>query len=154
MEESGAQPTHEANTLPATPQLDEKDLESEKNVDAVIGAPTLSTTAVDPTSLPVEEPEIDFVGLNKSFRFARWASIILFTILIILIPLPLFGSSHVFSAKDFTAYVSFGIAWALIAACVVVIYPLWESRKGLRKVFHGVWLDITQKGSGAYKPQP
>lgn len=154
MEDSGAQPTHEANTQPGTPHIDEKDLDSEKNVDAVTGAHTLSTTIVDPTSLRIEQPEIDFVGLNKSFRFARWSSVVLFCVLMLIIPLPLFGSSHVFSVQDFTAYVSFGIAWALIAACVVVIYPLWESRKGLRQVFRGIWLDVTQNGSGAYKPEP
>lgn len=106
---------------PATPDADadDKDFAAEKEggLDALPAATTAPASPRSPAAL--EEPEIDFVGLNKAFRFARWCSVTLFTILIVLIPLPLFGSSHVFSVRDFTAWVSVSIAWALIATVVV-----------------------------------
>lgn len=59
-------------------------------------------------------------------------------IFIILIPLPLFGASTVFTVPGFTAWVAIGIAWTFCSAFAVVIYPLWESRAALVMIARGV----------------
>ncbi|KAL7413855.1 urea transporter [Mrakia frigida] len=97
-------------------------------------------------------PEIDFVGLNAAFKFALYWSLGLFTVLIILIPFPLFGSSVVFGVKAFTFWVVLALVWAFVAAFIVVLYPLYESRSGLAHIFKGLYLDIFHKGAGKNMP--
>jgi hypothetical protein len=90
----------------------------------------------------------------------------------ILIPLPLFGASTVFSTTGFTVWVVIGIIWTFCSAFAVVLYPLWESREALIMISKGmikVWLlfvatgnahsssplksqDIFAKGSGKFVP--
>jgi urea-proton symporter len=61
------------------------------------------------------DDELDPVALDKAFRFASWSSIGLFVVLILLIPLPLFFASTVYTARGLAAWVSIGIArWALV----------------------------------------
>jgi len=59
-------------------------------------------------------------------------------VLILLIPLPLFFAQTVYGTAGFTTWVAFGIAWAFIAAIIVVIYPVWESRVALGEVLVGI----------------
>ncbi|KAG9009360.1 hypothetical protein FRB94_012177 [Tulasnella sp. JGI-2019a] len=96
------------------------------------------------------EQDLDRVGLKKAFRFAVWASVILFIILIILVPLPLFGSSVVYGTAGFTAWTAIGIIWMFCGFFTVVIYPVYESRQAIAMVFKGIMKDVFSKGSGAY----
>ncbi|KAL7413835.1 Sodium:solute symporter family-domain-containing protein [Mrakia frigida] len=93
-------------------------------------------------------PEIDYTALNKAFKFALFWSLGLFTILIILIPFPLFGSGVVFGVKAFTFWVVLAMVWAFVASLITVIYPLYESRSGLAHIGRGIYLDIFHKGAG------
>lgn len=56
----------------------------------------------------------------------------------ILIPLPLFGASTVYSVTGFSVWVVVGILWAFCSAFVVVLYPLWESRAALVLIIKGM----------------
>ncbi|KAI6135872.1 hypothetical protein EV401DRAFT_1898907 [Pisolithus croceorrhizus] len=56
----------------------------------------------------------------------------------ILIPLPLFGASTVYSVAGFSVWVIVGIVWAFCSAFAVVLYPLWESRTALALVSRGI----------------
>ena len=79
--------------------------------------------------------------------------------MIILIPLPLFFSSTVYSvgglsgkssdccgpdvsltARDFlfVAWVVVGMIWTFCSAFIVVLYPLWESRVALTQITTGI----------------
>ncbi|KIM52584.1 hypothetical protein SCLCIDRAFT_57101, partial [Scleroderma citrinum Foug A] len=49
-------------------------------------------------------------------------------IVMILIPLPLFGALTIYSVDGFTIWVLVAIIWTFYSVFVVVIYPLWESR--------------------------
>ncbi|KZO98315.1 hypothetical protein CALVIDRAFT_535400 [Calocera viscosa TUFC12733] len=62
----------------------------------------------------------------------------------------LFGSSIVYSVNGFGAWVIVGFVWAFLAAIIVVLYPLWESRRGLVMVARGIIKDIYTPGSGKY----
>jgi len=73
--------------------------------------------------------------------------------MIILIPLPLFFASTIYDVTGFTVWVVVAIIWAFIASFIVVIYPLWESRAALTRVFKGIVKDIMQPGSGKYVPK-
>jgi len=94
--------------------------------------------------------DLDREALEKAFRFAFWSSIVLLIILVIIIPLALFGSSVVYGVKGFGAWVVIGFIWAFFAAFTVVLYPLWESRLGIMMVCRGIVKDMFQPGSGKY----
>lgn len=113
-------------------------------------------SALSATNETQIDPELDPVGLNKAFKFAARASIVLVRacflvttqilkslalqtlVLIILIPLPLFFAQTVYSVTGFSVWVIVGIIWTFLSAVAVVIYPLWESRAALRLISRGV----------------
>ncbi|KAL9709580.1 hypothetical protein Ac2012v2_007319 [Leucoagaricus gongylophorus] len=111
---------------------------------------TETTSVAESLDAADQWDELDPVKLKKAFRFATWSSIGLFTVLILLIPLPLFGSARAYSVKDLTAWVSVGIAWTFCSCFAVVIYPLYESRTALGQIAKGVIKDIFANGSGKY----
>lgn len=57
--------------------------------------------------------------------------------LLILIPIPLFGASTVYGVAGFSAWVVISIIWTFCAAFAVVLYPLWESRTALALITKG-----------------
>ena len=50
-------------------------------------------------------------SLDKAFRFAAIFSVTLAVVLLIVIPLPLFFSSHIFGPKSFTVWIAVAFAW-------------------------------------------
>lgn len=96
------------------------------------------------------DPELDPVGLNKAFKFAARASIVLTLVLLILIPLPLFGAQTVYSVTGFSVWVIVGIIWTFMSAFAVVLYPLWESRAAIRLISRGMIKDLFSPGSGKF----
>jgi len=98
------------------------------------------------------ESDLDPVELHRAFVFAAWSSVALLVIMIILIPLPLFFASTIYSVGGLTAWVVIGIIWAFLASFTVVLYPLYESREALAQVGRGIIKDIFTKGSGKYVP--
>lgn len=127
------------------PAVGEGDVYAEKKV------PDSSISSVV-NEAPKLDNELDTVGLNKAFKFAAWSSVALTLIFMILIPLPLFGASTVYSVTGFTVWVVVGIVWAFCSAFAVVLYPLWESRAALALISRGIIKDIFAEGSGKYVP--
>ncbi|KAM0791370.1 hypothetical protein ACM66B_005835 [Microbotryomycetes sp. NB124-2] len=96
----------------------------------------------------VEEPyneDEDPVLLEKAFKLAVRASVALFVVLILCIPLPLFFSSHQFSKVDFTVWVCVTFIWVFYAVFAVVLYPVYESRHALMDLAGAVWADVKRK---------
>ncbi|KXN82902.1 Urea-proton symporter DUR3 [Leucoagaricus sp. SymC.cos] len=111
---------------------------------------TKAASVTDSFDAAEQESELDPAKLKKAFHFASWSSLGLFVILILLIPLPLFGSARVYNVKDLTAWVSIGIAWTFFSSFAVVLYPLYESRTALGQIGRGIVKDIFAGGSGKY----
>jgi len=121
------------------------DPDSDKNQDGVSVKGSVAGDSDD-----IIEDELDHVALKRAFKFATTSSVTLFVILILLIPLPLFFSQHVYDVADLTGWVAIGIAWTFLSAISVVLYPLWESRQALFQVASGIYKDLFTKGSGKY----
>jgi len=96
------------------------------------------------------DKELDPSGLQKAFRFAAWSSVVLTVVMIILIPLPLFFSSTVYSVGGLSAWVVVGMIWTFCSSFIVVLYPLWESRMALSQITRGLVKDIFSPGSGKF----
>ncbi|KAG8221669.1 urea transporter [Butyriboletus roseoflavus] len=121
-----------------------QDVEAEKK-----DAPVSVTSASDEAEL---DNELDPASLKKAFRFAVWSSVIMTLVFMIIIPLPLFGASTVYSLAGFSVWVVIAILWAFCSAFAVVLYPLWESRAALMMIIRGMVKDAYSPGSGAYVP--
>jgi Na+/proline symporter len=132
-------------------RLDEKsDTASDKKNEARESTHSIAgNSSVSPSE---EDDDLNPEGLKSAFKFATYSSLSLFVVLILLIPLPLFFSSYVYTKNGLTGWVAVGIAWTFLSAIAVVIYPLWESRTALLQISSGLYTDLFTKRSGKYVP--
>ncbi|PSN66870.1 urea active transporter [Corynespora cassiicola Philippines] len=93
----------------------------------------------------VSDDEEEQAKLYKASRIARWMTVIMTLALLVLWPMPMYGSGYVFSKKFFTGWVVVGIIWMFFSAFCVGLYPLWEGRKTSARTFKYMFLDITGK---------
>jgi len=130
----------------------EKTHEEKLDPDSDKKQPDVSVTggSVAGDSYHSSDDELDHVALHKAFNFAATSSVALFIVLILVIPLPLFFSQHIYDVAGLTGWVAVGIAWTFLSAISVVIYPLWESRRALLQITSGIYKDLFTKGSGKY----
>lgn len=63
--------------------------------------------------------------------------------LLIVWPMPMYGSGYIFSRKFFTGWVVVAIIWIFFTAFMVVVYPLWEGRHGIYTLCRGIYWDLT-----------
>ncbi|KEY71261.1 hypothetical protein S7711_02366 [Stachybotrys chartarum IBT 7711] len=86
--------------------------------------------------------EADWVAerkkLDRAFKIASVTTVLLAVALLVLWPMPLYGSGYVFSREFFTGWVVVGIIWIFCTFMAIGIYPLWESRATLTKVIGGM----------------
>lgn len=69
--------------------------------------------------------------LKKSSKFGYKIAIALTLVLVVAWPMPLYLSGYVFSEAIYFMWVGIAVAWAAIAAGVIVFMPLIESRAGI-----------------------
>ena len=87
-------------------------------------------------------------ALHRASVIAKSLTGILTIALLVLWPMPMYGTGYVFSKKFFTGWVSVGILWLFCSAMCVGIYPLWEGRKSMKHTFGGIVRDLKGKGRG------
>ncbi|CAF3494771.1 unnamed protein product [Fusarium graminearum] len=88
-----------------------------------------SETAVA-TSFAVA-PEEDMAKLNKASKIAKTMTVCMTVALLILWPMPMYGSGYVFSKPFFTGWVTVGIIWLFGSSIAVGLFPLWEGRQSI-----------------------
>lgn len=83
-------------------------------------------------------PEEDKAKLNRASKIAKIMTVCMTLFLLVLWPMPMYGSSYVFSKPFFTGWVTVGIIWLCGSSVAVGIYPLWEGRHSLVRVAKGM----------------
>ncbi|KAK5000872.1 urea active transporter [Elasticomyces elasticus] len=83
--------------------------------------------------------------LKRASRIARSLTVVLTLALLILWPMPMYGSGYVFSKKFFTGWIAVGILWLFCSSICVGLYPLWEGRATSTRTMKAIFLDITGK---------
>jgi Na+/proline symporter len=79
-------------------------------------------------------PEEDKKKLNRASKIAKIMTVGMTLVFLVLWPMPLYGTSYVFSKPFFTGWVIVGIIW-LCGSCVAVgLFPLWQGRHSMRRV--------------------
>jgi hypothetical protein len=94
-------------------------------------------------------PEAEAAEQTKLLRASKIAKITtasMTLILLILWPMPLYGTGYIFSQSFFSGWVIVGIIWLMCSTLAVGVYPLWEGRRSLARNFGGMWADLTGKG--------
>lgn len=81
--------------------------------------------------------------LKRSSKIAGIVCVIVALSLIILWPMPMYGTGYIFSQRFFTGWVVVGIIWLFLSAFMVIIYPLYEGREGIYTSLRGIYWDCT-----------
>ncbi|KAK6502892.1 hypothetical protein TWF481_007932 [Arthrobotrys musiformis] len=92
-----------------------------------------------------EEYEAQQKLLKRKSLIAKVVASALTICLLLLWPIPMYGSKYVFSEKFFTGWVIVGIIWAFVALGITGVYPLWEGRESMARVGKGFLMAITGK---------
>lgn len=107
---------------------------------------------VDPELIPggvsVDEAALlaENTKLKRASIVAKTMTAVLTLALLVLWPMPLYGTGYVFSKKFFTGWVTVGIIWLFCSTFCVGLYPLWEGRHSMVHTFKGIVRDLTGKG--------
>ena len=96
-----------------------------------------------------DEDQKERENLLRASKIARWLCLFLTISLLVLWPMPMYGSSYVFSCGFFGGCISIGILWLFCSAAIVVIYPLWEGRATSARVFRMMFKELSGKGRAA-----
>lgn len=111
---------------------------------------------VDDRIRSIIEKDTNDNQLKRDARFTYRYAIALSLVLVVVWPLPLYFSGYVFSLFVYTLWVGLAFAWASVAAGVIILLPLIESRAGIIQVFKkiaGVSASIGQGGRETPLPQ-
>ncbi|CZT47088.1 probable DUR3-Urea permease [Rhynchosporium secalis] len=115
---------------------DDHDLAEEADIDLEL-VPGENTTEA--------QRELEQVKLLRASKIAKGMTVLMTLALLILWPMPLYGTGYIFSEKFFSGWVIVGIIWLIGSLMCVGVFPVWEGRKNLYFTFKAIWFDITGK---------
>ncbi|QLG70264.1 hypothetical protein HG535_0A02020 [Zygotorulaspora mrakii] len=81
--------------------------------------------------------------LRKASKYAGYLCLFLSIAMLVVWPMPMYGSSYIFSRKFFTGWVVVAIIWMFFTGFAVIIFPLYEGRNGIYTTFRGIYWDCT-----------
>lgn len=89
--------------------------------------------------------------LNRAALYSRTLTIFMAFAFLILWPIPMYGSSYVFSKKFFTGWVVVGIIWLFFTLFGVVVFPVYEGRESIIRVSRMMFLDLMGRKPTVYR---
>lgn len=116
---------------------DDHDLTDAANVDIELVPGEHTATA--------SEEAMEQTKLLRASKIAKAMTVVLTLALLVLWPMPMYGTGYIFSKKFFTGWVVVGIMWLIGSLCCVGIFPVWEGRKDLFGTARSIYLDVTGK---------
>ncbi|KXX80293.1 putative urea active transporter 1 [Madurella mycetomatis] len=84
-------------------------------------------------------------GLERASKISKSTTVVMTLALLVLWPMPLYGSGYIFSKPFFTGWVSVGIIWILCSFIGVGLFPIFEGRKTLVRTCKYIYFDLTGK---------
>lgn len=124
------------------------DYESMRNIRKVDDSDVAAAAHVDLEFIPGEmsrsqtDAQEEERKLNKAAFYSRILTVAMALCLLVIWPMPMYGSSYVFSKPFFTGWVVVGIIWLFLTAMGVIVYPLWEGRESIVHTIHLMFLDV------------
>ncbi|KAL2022933.1 hypothetical protein VTK56DRAFT_4148 [Thermocarpiscus australiensis] len=83
--------------------------------------------------------------LERAGKISKSTTVIMTLAILILWPMPLYGTGYIFSKPFFTGWVSVGIIWIFFSFMGVGLFPIFESRRALARMAKDIYLDLTGK---------
>ncbi|KAK6525137.1 hypothetical protein TWF694_005283 [Orbilia ellipsospora] len=80
--------------------------------------------------------------LEKVLGRSKKITIGMSLVMLIIWPMPFFGTGYIFSEGFFTAWIYAAIGWLLLSTLCVSIYPLYESRESIKHVVVSLMKDL------------
>lgn len=121
---------------------DDSDIAASAHIDLEL------TPGADRRTSTAEADAAEQRKLKKAATTARSMTVAMTLILLILWPMPLYGTGYVFSKKFFTGWVTVAILWLFCSTACVGIFPLWQGRKTMTHTVRSMLLDVR----GKYRP--
>ncbi|KAI3406376.2 DUR3 [Candida oxycetoniae] len=81
--------------------------------------------------------------LRKAFTRTVIVCVALTLSLLVIWPMPMYGSKYIFSKHFFTGWVVVFFIWIFYTVFQVIVYPVWEGRKSLASTARGIYWDCT-----------
>lgn len=109
-------------------------------------SPIKSQISVIASQLVEEEREHyteDQHTLHRAFKRCVFVCLFLTVSLLVIWPMPLYGSKYIFSKKFFTGWVVVFFIWIWYTVFQVIVYPVWEGRHSLFHTGKGIYWDLT-----------
>ncbi|EXJ90104.1 hypothetical protein A1O3_03173 [Capronia epimyces CBS 606.96] len=97
------------------------------------------------TSRSTEEESAEQAKLKKAAIISRSLTGFMTIAMLVLWPMPMYGSGYIFSKKFFTGWVVVGILWLFFSTFCVGLFPLWQGRKTMAHTVRSMFLDLTGK---------
>jgi hypothetical protein len=142
----GAQ-NYDYESMRAIRKVDDNDIAAAAHVDIEL-IPGESTPAVDTAKEEDEKRK-----LNRAALYSRTLTIAMVLCFLLLWPIPMYGSSYVFSKKFFTGWVVVGLIWLFCTTVGVVIFPLYEGRESITRTARLMTLDLMGKKPKRFEGQ-
>ncbi|RCK56376.1 Urea active transporter [Candida viswanathii] len=81
--------------------------------------------------------------LKKAFKLCVIVCVTITICLLVLFPMPMYGTGYVFSKPFFTGWVAVFFIWLWYSAFQVIVFPIYEGRHELYHTFRGIYWDLT-----------
>ncbi|KAK6887570.1 Urea active transporter [Candida tropicalis] len=81
--------------------------------------------------------------LKKAFKLCVIICVTITICLLVLFPMPMYGTGYVFSKKFFTGWVAVFFLWLWYSTFQIVVFPIYEGRHELYHTFRGIYWDLT-----------
>lgn len=91
----------------------------------------------------LERAQAEEAHLKRASTIAGWCCLAMSVCLLVIWPMPMYGSKYVFSKEFFTGWVVVGIIWLFFSGFTVIVYPLWEGRHGIYTTLRGLYWDCS-----------
>lgn len=97
------------------------------------------------TSNSAAEEALEQSKLLRASKIAKITTVVLTIGLLILWPMPMYGTGYIFSKGFFTGWVVVGIIWIFGSLFTVGVYPVFEGRHDLWHTIKSIYLDVSGK---------
>ena len=128
---------------------DDKEMLEENDLDPELFSSrgdVTGTSSAEVENIATQKAQNEAAKLKKASVIAKSITAFMTIALLVLWPMPLYGTGYVFSRKFFTGWVSVGILWLFCSAFCVGVYPVVEGRHSMAHTFRGIVKDLTGRG--------
>ncbi|KAE8351153.1 hypothetical protein BDV28DRAFT_150235 [Aspergillus coremiiformis] len=127
---------YDYESMRAIRKVDDTDVAAAAHVDI-----ELIPGEITPVTTNAAQEQEEERKLNRAALYSRTLTVGMVLCFLLLWPIPMYGSSYVFSKKFFTGWVVVGIIWLFCTTFGVVIFPLYEGRESIVRTARLMALD-------------